>query len=551
MQTAPNNPERANTDGALAQGSPTLGFAAADSERLAYAGASHVLDKLALAWVLIGLFPQVIFFGGVHAPFAFSFQALSCALALAVLWNSGAALWNWVRASSWPTQASIYSTMAVLVYIIAQGLLFQALRVSHPVLGSAGQLADLEAYRNALLALIAFVASGTVLLWMMVVRGKRDTIVRCINFACILAAAVAITQWLSDNGKLLWLIEPHQVLVSPRARWPFVNPDHLAAFLTPGLFLIFQGVRARQTELWRIVIERQRNRSLFDLFTQNPRIQARAVAGVLWSLGLLLVLCAQLATVSRAGMIGLCAGILAFLCMEFLSRAAPEGQAASTTPLGFMQESRRERRGRKDRQNFRLTLGAPMLSALLRYAALVFCLALAGFVFSGRGTELLRDRLEYGLISSRDDVRWAMYSDSLRMWSDAPWLGVGLGNWGARYWSYMDPKLAGINPVYLHSDVVQSVVELGVIGTLPILLGVFGLLGWGVQFWRSARGQERTLHQALWCALLALSVSASLDFPLRIPAISFSLAIYLSLILSLSPLSIGSASRQGQVRPRQ
>lgn len=52
-------------------------------------------------------------------------------------------------------------------------------------------------------------------------------------------AAVALLHWLHDDGLLFGVFEPEFVVSAERARWPFVNPNHLGHFLLIPLAFSF------------------------------------------------------------------------------------------------------------------------------------------------------------------------------------------------------------------------------------------------------------------------------------------------------------------------
>jgi O-antigen ligase len=109
------------------------------------------------------------------------------------------------------------------------------------------------------------------------------------------------------------------------------------------------------------------------------------------------------------------------------------------------------------------------------------------------------------------------------------WLGVGPGGWLAQFPSVMEKDLSGLNPVYLHSDLLQGLIEFGIVG-LIVPLFLLAIFVWrGVRALRRARSAERYLVIAVLSGLLGAMVGAGLDFPLRMPAIVFALCAYLAL----------------------
>jgi O-antigen ligase len=151
------------------------------------------------------------------------------------------------------------------------------------------------------------------------------------------------------------------------------------------------------------------------------------------------------------------------------------------------------------------------------------------FFLYGRGSELFADRLEYGLMHSQDDMRWQLYRDTLPLIRDHIFLGAGAGSWAKIHPQYMATALSGINPVYLHSDPLQFLAEMGIIPTSMVLAGLILLVVRCAKVARATQGRPRAALSALVCGGLALLIASFFDFPFRIPAISTLAATILAL----------------------
>jgi O-antigen ligase len=132
---------------------------------------------------------------------------------------------------------------------------------------------------------------------------------------------------------------------------------------------------------------------------------------------------------------------------------------------------------------------------------------------------------------SKDDIRWQMYQDSMPLFTDHPLFGVGYRSWAENYPKVMDEKLAGTNPVYLHSDPLQILIETGLIGITPLVLLSFYLL---LRAHRCARKLLQTTNYLAGARILGLSsgllaalIGSCFDFPFRMGAISFYFAALL------------------------
>lgn len=120
------------------------------------------------------------------------------------------------------------------------------------------------------------------------------------------------------------------------------------------------------------------------------------------------------------------------------------------------------------------------------------------------------DRMEHTGGNFHD--RWDMWRAAWAMSKDAPWLGVG---WGEFDWGYFErASQLGVAAIdqrvsHAHNLVLQILAETGVSGLLLVLAG---LAGWLL---RVLRGEHRTLPYFLLFALLGiLSIHAMLEYPL-------------------------------------
>jgi len=135
--------------------------------------------------------------------------------------------------------------------------------------------------------------------------------------------------------------------------------------------------------------------------------------------------------------------------------------------------------------------------------------------------------------------RAVQYEGNMRLIEKAPWLGLGPGSF--RYFIFAERVaiadergLEGKQregflrtmPFYAHSDWMHYVIELGILGSLPI----FGILLWwlGKFFWQLRRWRAWTILLATGLALMY--AHAVVDFPFSSPALLF---IFVTLSVAL------------------
>jgi O-antigen ligase len=358
-------------------------------------------------------------------------------------------------------------------------------------------------------------------------RAKKGT--GMLSSIAVLTACIALAHWLSDNGKLFWYFSPRNEFASPRVRWPFVNADHLAHFLIPGLFLLIGQLRMALGNLAHFTQHYQptRKNKVGNLFS-SQRFQSRLTHLLALSVGLLLIGIAIAGSLSRAAWAAISVGVVGLLLFERFI-LPPRNNDTQPSPNAD-QLSRYAPRSRE-----RSIRGRPfdLWSTLRRWVRpFLFVIALLAFLFflNERGRELFADRLEYGLLHTKDDIRWQMYRDTLPAISEHLWFGVGIGNWEPYFRHSMDPLLAGINPVYLHSDPLQLITEVGLVGFAPLL--ILFLMGSraAIQKIRTSPHDRAvrlsSLLLAIWCVLGA----SCFDFPFRIPAIALQFTLLLAML---------------------
>ncbi|WKZ56957.1 MAG: O-antigen ligase family protein [Bdellovibrionota bacterium] len=476
--------------------------------------ASH----LVLLWALLAL---PFFFGAVHPM---SYLSFSCAVGVTTL------LVAWTFRRTDQDQARGYFShftgivlamlLAWLATILVQIFVYQLFKEPHPVLGAVSPWVNLSGASDGIILVMAFLGLFAITRLLLAQHPAGVAFIENVVIAAGgIVTFVALGHWFYDSGSLFGVFAPDNIFVSHRARWPFVNANSLGHFLLIPLFLTVYRLR-EQAVSWREGIrlpERLGRREVKQILLHRS---SRKIVPQMSVLAVLLIamLIAIAGTLSRGSWLGLAVGgavlYLLHLRVHVPSLAVPELPPA------------RRRRGRPlVALTERLSEGIPWFFSRL-VPPLIICLALL-FFLAGRGLDLVESRIEYSLLASKDDLRWILYRDSWRMFGDTPFFGVGFNNWLELYSRYASPALAGLNPEFLHSDPLQLIVEMGIVGALPLLV-LFVVLGRALL---GLRGQDQGSRRArfLLCALLAVVTASLLDFPFRIPAITMQFSVILAL----------------------
>lgn len=479
------------------------------------------LPWLILLWLTLS-------FGGVHELNILTVQLLLSLVAIPVLY------WA-IRSTDLSAQKFPLSKLvtAGFFWLALCTPIFSGISANGPVgnsysfLNRALSTAALTHLQFSLFLGISFILLRYGLLY----RNRKGTAALCT--IAVATAGIALVHWLTDNGKLFWYFEPKNEFISPRVRWPFVNPDHLAHFLIPGLFLLLGQLKTSLSSLADFAQNYQpaRKHKLAHLFS-SQRFQQRLTNFVALAVGTLLVALAIGGSLSRAAWLATSIGVLALLIFDYC--IIPARTITETTKHPISAPLRTPNHAAKNSRKIARAVSWEHIRRWARPALLGAALLIFFFFLNERGRDLLADRLEYGLLHSKDDIRWQMYRDTMPAISEHLWFGVGLGNWEHYFRHSMDPLLAGVNPVYLHSDPLQLLAETGLVGVLPLLtLWLYGTLLVMRKIRELPRDRAVRLAAALiavWCALVA----SCFDFPFRMPAISLQFTLLLALLCAKS-----------------
>ncbi len=278
---------------------------------------------------------------------------------------------------------------------------------------AVGAVAPAQTLR-ALLLFVLYAAVYYLVVHHVRTRRQVTRLVRALLSLGGLLAVLGLLEYLTgETWFLAWRDHPYRGRLSAT----FVNPDHFAAWLAMLISLGFGWVIARGRDA-------RRASSLAELVASRE-LRAEAARRWLPLLGVMTMLSALILTLSRLGVLGLSASLLVLLLL-----------------LGALGRTRRSR-------------------------------AVSGVLFvvaTGYGSWLVFEpilaRFRQGQPGALD--RWGQYVSALPMLKDFPVLGVGLGGYLEIYTRYQP---LGDRPLeawyaYAHNDILQFVLETGVVGAV-------------------------------------------------------------------------------------
>ena len=334
----------------------------------------------------------------------------------------------------------------------------------------------------------------------------------------LLVAFVGIVERATWNGKMLWFFIPYdwgQAMFEPlpRARGPFVNPDHFAGYLA----MVFPLTLA--CALFPNLLTPRRAPLAF-------RIACAAAAFV--------ILIAVLLSLSRGGWLGLAVGSAIMLLL-----ATPRGiRIARKTAHEKDPEPNPERQllafARSSR--FRLALAG---GAMVIAVALLFVGPDARFDAALR----IHDSVsaDYTILD-----RISAWESGLAMFRDFPVVGAGLGTSPEILPRYQLPPWTDLYFNHAHNDYLELLAETGIVGTVLFAWFAFLLID------RLRRG-ARWLTPALTPAfagvvggIAAMCMIDLFDFDLRIPATALLFSVLLGLAIRIGKMPTAESEKTGR-----
>jgi len=151
--------------------------------------------------------------------------------------------------------------------------------------------------------------------------------------------------------------------------------------------------------------------------------------------------------------------------------------------------------------------------------------------------ETLYSSLEKSDITSSTSMRINAYKNAIAMFSDSPFLGTGLGSFYIAFKPYDKRKQSEFSTyTELHSDPLQIILELGLIGGLLVSLFIFMVFYLTYEKIINSSTTQNNIKNNIISTGLLLTLTVSIihsfiDFPLHLPASSFLLFLFVGLLL--------------------
>ncbi|MCP4202463.1 MAG: O-antigen ligase family protein [bacterium] len=274
----------------------------------------------------------------------------------------------------------------------------------------------------------------------------------------------------------------------PRLRGSYLNPDHLCVLLEMAACIALAAVL-------RAVLSQRRFRSW----------ETRAIAVVVFSTLLLLVLAAIAFTGSRAALVAVLVGLLVQLTI--------------------------------------LPRGRRLVPVAIAAAVGVVSLGYLSWIGVGPAFGRLTGTSWFEVVSSSRLTVWRSAIDLAR---EFPLVGTGLGSFDAAFPLVQPSNVEAVRWAKAHNDFLELVVTAGLLGLALAAAGVGSLLLTLVRRMRAAlRTDDRLTYSTALSCLAAVAVHETVDFGLSLPANAFVLTAILA-------AAIGARARSTRsTRPNQ
>jgi O-antigen ligase len=362
------------------------------------------------------------------------------------------------------------------------GLVLLGLAQSFAVTGSSGQTRtlsmDVEATRGAA-AMIFFLFVS----FMIAANhfNTQDRLRMLANFLVIFGLALAVfalIQHFTWEGKMFW-VRPTD---SGGTGGPFVNRNHFAGYMEmlipiPIAFALSRAARAESRLFW---------------------VFAAAIMGI-----------AEVASLSRGGMVSLAAGLLFLAAMT----------------------ARQKRNRQSPKQESRLSLRPAYVIVLMLGAIFV------GVIWIGAESDILKRIADDPLTTSHVTDRRGIWADTLTMFRANPVLGVGLGAFETVYPIYGQAD-GSLVIQFAHNDYLQVLSDGGLVGgvlALWFIAAIFRSFAGGL---KSPEPMDSAFALGAGAGIFAILVHSLFDFNLQIPSNAL-----LFLVLCAVVSSIGTAGK--------
>lgn len=340
-----------------------------------------------------------------------------------------------------------------------------------------------DATRNGLVIYLAYGLLFLLVTQRIEKRRHIERFLQGIAIAGVLMAFVGLAQFAVGNGKFLWLYEHPFRSPGSVATGAFANRNHFAHFLALALgplmwWLFYITASSRDGA------RRKRSSRGFGSWADTESRRTPHVIGL--GLAVAAVIFAGLLSCSRGGTIAL---VLAATCSIVV----------------FMTS------GLSMHRRWPVFVGLGLL--------VVAALAIHGYrPLATRMATISESR-------SLDDLahaRQALWRAHLRIASDFPWFGAGVGSHRDIYRTYLDEPFE-VEFTHGENGYLQVLVETGVIGLTMILTGIAIVLRWAARTWRHSGSHSsllpyRALMGAIAAGLVTSLAHSAVDFVWYIPA---------------------------------
>ena len=359
--------------------------------------------------------------------------------------------------------------------------------------------------------------------------------------ACL--AALALLQEVAGNGRVLWISDA--AAQHGRASGPFVNPNHLAAWLE----MVIPAAFAYTLALGRRLRRRIRSAAQTD---RGMGVRARRA----W-------MAALIANQRRVGPPLFVAATVVLMIVAHLATGSRGGTAALLVGLAVtgtgLAASARRRDGRPT-----LPRWVPATLGLALIVASTSAVALWATAEGDDQGASAADLVDVSLGS-----RIAVSAEGRGIVRDHPLFGTGLGSWLHAFRPYQAPPVEGGIWDHAHNDYLELVAETGVAGLTIVLLfaavvaravrrrslpsgsdhyrwhGLKRPPGFELSEWRAALAESTTLRWGLTGGVAAILFHSLVEFGLRMPANLLTLMLLLALLVLSTRRHLDAAGEPG------
>ncbi|MEW5807005.1 MAG: O-antigen ligase family protein [Acidobacteriota bacterium] len=349
--------------------------------------------------------------------------------------------------------------------------------------------------REHLILLLAYLSIFFIIIDHYRTREKVYRLLLIIIVSGLLIASFGIIQKLTWNGKIYWLRSAGEG-VSPFG--PFVNRDHFAGYMeliVPLAFGLFFTLISRKIETeegkvkWKIDMGRDGwNITEVEEFS----IQKAFTLGFL----LAITIASIFMSLSRGGLVATSITFILFAALLFIGKR----------------------------------------KSMMEIITMASVLGVSFIVLITIGLTPVKERIEtltgFSIESAFFKGRMAVWKHTLELIRDFPLFGSGLGTFRQAFLSYYPSGSASVwNQT--HNDYLQLLSEVGIVGFLIFLVGLFLFF---IKYYRKAvferSNADRYINLGLAMAIFSMGLHSFVDFNLQIPSNGFLFVVLMALLIA-------------------